>query len=161
VPLRGNVETRLRRIDEGVADATLLALAGLKRLGLAGAATAVLGIDEFLPAVGQGAIGIETRADDDRTRGLLDPINHADTAVALTAERSFLAALDGSCRTPIAGHATVAGGELSFRGMILKPDGSESFETARVGAAVDAAKLGDDAGRELRARAGPDFFTGV
>jgi hydroxymethylbilane synthase len=161
MPLRGNVETRLRRIDEGAADATLLALAGLKRLGLAGAATAVLGVDEFLPAVGQGAIGIETRANDDRTRSMLDPINHADTAIALTAERAFLAVLDGSCRTPIAGHATVAGGELRFRGMILKPDGSESFETARTGAAGDAARLGDDAGRELRARAGPDFLSGV
>jgi hydroxymethylbilane synthase len=161
VPLRGNVETRLRRIDEGVADATLLALAGLKRLGLAGSATAVLGVDEFLPAVGQGAIGIETRANDDRTCRLIDPINHADTAIALTAERSFLATLDGSCRTPIAGHATVAGGVLCFRGMILKPDGSESFEVARTGAAADAAKLGDDAGRELLARAGPDFLAGV
>ena len=160
VSLRGNVETRLRRIDEGAADATLLALAGLKRLGLAGSVTAVLGVDEFLPAVGQGAIGIETRANDDRTRRLLDPINHADTAIALAAERSFLATLDGSCCTPIAGHATVAGGELRFRGMILKPDGSESCETARTGAAADAVKLGDDAGRELRARAGPDFFSG-
>jgi hydroxymethylbilane synthase len=161
VPLRGNVETRLRRIDEGMADATLLALAGLKRLGLTGSATAVLGVDEFLPAVGQGAIGIETRGNDDRTHRLLEPINHADTAIALTAERSFLATLDGSCRTPIAGHATVTGGELRFRGMILKPDGSEAFETARTGTTADAARLGDDAGRELRARAGPDFLLGL
>ena len=111
----------------------LLALAGLKRLGLADAATAVLDVDEFLPAVGQGAIGIETRADDARTRELLAPINHADTASALAAERAFLAVLDGSCRTPIGGHATICGGRLRFRGMIVKPDGSEAFETTRDG----------------------------
>jgi hydroxymethylbilane synthase len=158
VSLRGNVETRLRKLDDGVADATLLALAGLKRLGLADAATAVLDVDEFLPAVGQGAIGIETRADDIRTRDLLRPIDHHDTARALAAERAFLAVLDGSCRTPIAGHAAVVEERLRFRGMILKPDGSEAFETMRVGNAGDAEKLGHDAGSELRARAGADFF---
>jgi hydroxymethylbilane synthase len=161
VPLRGNVETRLRKLDEGVADATLLALAGLKRLGLADAATAVLDVDEFLPAVGQGAIGIETRTDDFRTREWLTPINHADTFIALAAERAFLAVLDGSCRTPIGGHATVAGGRLRFRGMIVKPDGSEAFEVTREGAVRDAEKLGADAGTELKRRAGPDFFAGV
>jgi hydroxymethylbilane synthase len=159
-PLRGNVETRLRRLDEGAADATLMALAGLKRLGLADAATAVLEVDEFLPAVGQGAIGIETRADDARTRTLLEPVNHADTACALAAERAFLAVLDGSCRTPIAGHAVVSAGQLRFRGMIVKPDGSQAFETTRIGGTQDSEKLGADAGRELRARAGADFFAG-
>jgi hydroxymethylbilane synthase len=158
VDLRGNVETRLRKLDEGAADATLLALAGLKRLGLAGAAATVFELDEFLPAVGQGAIGIETRAGDAKTQSLLAPINHADTATALLCERAFLAALDGSCRTPIAGHATVANGRLSFRGMIVRPDGSEAFETARTGAAGEAERLGADAGRELKSRAGPDFF---
>jgi hydroxymethylbilane synthase len=161
VPMRGNVETRLRKLDEGAADATLLALAGLKRLGLADAATMVLGVDEFLPAVGQGAIGIETRVDDARTRELLAPINHPDTARALAAERAFLAVLDGSCRTPIAGHATMVSGQLRFRGMILKPDGSEAFEAARTGTVGNAEKLGADAGGELRARAGADFFTGA
>jgi hydroxymethylbilane synthase len=160
VPLRGNVETRLRKLDEGVADATLLALAGLKRLGLADKATAVLDVDAFLPAVGQGAIGIETRIDDARTRELLQPIDHADTASALAAERAFLAVLDGSCRTPIAGHATVAAGRLHFRGMIVKPDGSEAHETAREGGISDAEALGADAGHELRGRAGADFFAG-
>ena len=159
VPLRGNVETRLRKIDGGEADATLLALAGLKRLGLTNAATAVLAVDDFLPAVGQGAIGIETRANDDKTRALLDAINHADTATALACERSFLAVLDGSCRTPIAGHASVAGSQVQFRGMVLKPDGSEVYEAARSGAVADAAALGADAGGELKRRAGPDFFT--
>jgi hydroxymethylbilane synthase len=158
VPLRGNVETRLRKLDDGVADATLLALAGLKRLGIADVATDILDVVAFPPAVGQGAVGIETRADDARTRTLLDPVNHVDTATALTAERAFLAVLDGSCRTPIAGHATVAAGQLRFRGMILKPDGSEAFETARSGAIENAEKLGANAGAELKDRAGPDFF---
>jgi hydroxymethylbilane synthase len=159
VPLRGNVETRLRKLDEGVADATLLALAGLKRLGLADAATAILDAEALLPAVGQGAIGIETRADDTRTRGLLAAINHADTAKALGCERAFLAVLDGSCRTPIAGHAVIANGRIRFRGMIVKPDGSEAFEATREGDVRDAEKLGADAGAELKKRAGPDFFS--
>jgi hydroxymethylbilane synthase len=159
VPLRGNVETRLRKLDEGVADATLLALAGLKRLGLAEAATAVLDVEEFLPAVGQGAIGIETRADDSRTRDMLGAINHADTFSALVAERAFLAVLDGSCRTPIGGHATISGRRLRFRGMIVKPDGSEAFEATREGDVRDTERLGADAGGELKGRAGPDFFS--
>jgi hydroxymethylbilane synthase len=159
VPLRGNVETRLRKLDEGVADATLLALAGLKRLGLTDAATAILSQEEFLPAVGQGAIGIETRADDARTRGMLATINHADTFSALACERAFLKMLDGSCRTPIGGHATVAGGKIRFRGMIVRPDGSEAFEAAREGALGDAEKLGADAGAELKRRAGSGFFS--
>jgi hydroxymethylbilane synthase len=161
VSFRGNVETRLRKIDAGEVDATLLALAGLKRLGLAEAATAVLSLDEFLPAVGQGIIAIEARADDSSTRGLLDAINHADTATVLAAERAFLAVLDGSCRTPIGGHAKIEGGTLRFRGIIVKPDGSEAFEVLREGCREDAAALGADAGRELRERASAGFFAGV
>jgi hydroxymethylbilane synthase len=159
VPLRGNVETRLRKIEAGEADATLLAVAGLKRLGLLVAATAVLEIEAFLPAVGQGAIGIETRADDDATRLLVGKVNDADTATALAAERTFLAVLDGSCRTPIAGHARISEGLVRFRGMIVKPDGSEAFEVFREGSRGDAAELGADAGRELKRRAGDGFFT--
>lgn len=156
--LRGNVETRLRKLDAGEADATLLAVAGLKRLGLLAAATMILDPDEFLPAVGQGAIGIETRADDDRTRALVVKINDADTATALAAERAFLAVLDGSCRTPIGGHARVASGVVRFRGMIIRPDGSEAHDVVREGRALAAAELGADAGRELKDRAGADFF---
>lgn len=159
VPFRGNVETRLRKLDAGEVDATLLALAGLKRLDLTDAATCLLDVDDVLPACGQGAIGIETRGDDERTREILSAINDAETMVALTAERAFLAVLDGSCRTPIAGHARVLGGEVRFRGMILRPDGSEVHETSRVGSVADAERLGVDAGRELRGRAGPGFFT--
>jgi hydroxymethylbilane synthase len=158
VTFRGNVDTRLRKLDDGVVDATLLALAGLKRLGREAAATAVLEVDAFLPAVGQGAIGIEVREADSRTRDLLSAINHPDTLTALGAERAFLAVLDGSCRTPIAGHARIESGAVSFRGLILRPDGSEAHETARTGAVADAVKLGADAGRELKRRAAPDFF---
>jgi hydroxymethylbilane synthase len=118
----------------------------------------VLDVNEFLPAVGQGAIGIETRADDARTCELLAAINHADTFSALAAERAFLAVLDGSCRTPIGGHATISG-RLRFRGMVVKPDGSEAFEATREGDVRDAEKLGADAGAELKGRAGPDFFS--
>jgi hydroxymethylbilane synthase len=158
VPIRGNVETRLRKLDEGVVDATLLALAGLKRLGLTHAATSILAIDAFLPAVGQGIVAIEARADDGATRAILDAINHVETAIALAAERAFLAVLDGSCRTPIAGHATIAEGRLRLQGLIAKPDGSESFACTREGPTSDAVVLGADAGRELKRRAGADFL---
>jgi len=157
--LRGNVETRLRKLDDGVVDATLLALAGLKRLGLADSATALLDTGEFLPAVGQGAIAIETRQNDETTRAALAPIDHRETSIALSCERAFLAMLDGSCRTPIAGHATISNNRLTFRGLIIRPDGSEAFETSREGDIKDAVALGADAGRELKARGGPDFFT--
>ena len=158
VTFRGNVDTRLKKLDDGVVDATLLALAGLKRLGREAAATAVLEVDVFLPAVGQGAIGIEVREADTRTCDLLANINHTETLTALRTERAFLAVLDGSCRTPIAGHARIEGGNILFRGMILRPDGSEVHETARRGAIQDGATLGADAARELRGRAAPGFF---
>jgi hydroxymethylbilane synthase len=158
VSLRGNVETRLRKLEQGEVDATLLALAGLKRLGLANAATAVLEVDEFLPAVGQGIIAIEARENDIATRALLAPLAHAETATALAAERAFLALLDGSCRTPIAGHATVSAGRVRFRGLIARPDGGAVLETAREGAAADAVRLAEDAAAELKRRGGADFF---
>jgi hydroxymethylbilane synthase len=159
VPFRGNVETRLKKLDDGVVDATLLALAGLNRLGRGAAATAILDVDSFLPAVGQGAIGIEARAEDRRTRDLLAAIDDPDTLTAIGAERAFLAVLDGSCRTPIAGHARIAAGTVAFRGLILRPDGSEALETARTGPIAEAVRLGADAGQELKSRAAPDFFT--
>jgi hydroxymethylbilane synthase len=161
VPLRGNVETRLRKVEAGEVDATVLAVAGLKRLGLFAAATAVFPVEEFLPAVGQGAIAIETRADDEKTRRLVSTIGDADTATAVAAERAFLAVLDGSCRTPIAGHARLDGDTVRFRGMIAKTDGSEAWDVSREGPRGDAARLGADAGREVRARAGTEFFGGA
>jgi hydroxymethylbilane synthase len=157
-PLRGNVETRLRKIEAGEMDAAVLAVAGLKRLGLSSAIAAVLAVEEFLPAVGQGAIAIQTRDDDDKAVALAAAINHADTAVALAAERAFLAALGGSCRTPIAGHAQLDGDTVKFRGLLAKPDGSDAIEVSRQGRHADAAALGADAGREIKRRAGADFF---
>jgi hydroxymethylbilane synthase len=158
VTFRGNVETRIAKLERGEADATLLALAGLNRLGLSGAATAVLPVDDFLPAVGQGIVAVETREDDARVCGMLALIDDADASTALLAERAYLAALDGSCRSPIAGHAVMEAGRVRFRGMVLRADGSEVFETQRVGARTEAAALGRDAGEELRRRAPADFW---
>ncbi|MGE3147687.1 MAG: hydroxymethylbilane synthase [Pseudorhodoplanes sp.] len=159
VPLRGNVDTRLRKIDQGVADATLLALAGLKRLGKTDAARSVLGLDEFMPAVGQGVIAVEIRAADEKVAALVAAIDHADTMATFTAERAFLTVLDGSCRTPIAGHATLSGDRLQLKGLVIRPDGSELVMATRAGDRKDAEWLGADAGRELKGRAGPDFFS--
>ncbi|MDE2363085.1 MAG: hydroxymethylbilane synthase [Hyphomicrobiales bacterium] len=153
--LRGNVETRLRKAQDGEIDATLLALAGLKRLGLADRATAILEIGEFLPAVGQGAIAITVRGDDHATATKLGAILHHDTGVALTTERAFLHALDGSCKTPIAGHARIVDGVVHFSGMVLRMDGSESFEASSSGAIADAAKIGAKAGEDILARLPP------
>jgi hydroxymethylbilane synthase len=158
IMFRGNVLTRLRKVDDGVADGTILALAGLTRLGLAHVATDLMPIDQFPPAPGQGAICIESRIGDERVRLLLAAIHHKSTGQALACERAFLAALDGSCRTPLAGHARVDDGRLSFNGMILTPEGSQSHEVDSDGPASDAVAIGRAAGEEVRAKAGSDFF---
>lgn len=158
VTLRGNVETRLAKREAGTVAATLLALAGLKRLGMAHVGTPVPE-DDMLPAVGQGAVCIECRQDDERTRGWLAAIDHAVTATCVSAEHAMLAVLDGSCRTPIAGHAVLNGDALYLRGLIARPDGSEVIATDRHGRAADAAAMGRDAGLELKRRGGPGFFT--
>ncbi|MGJ4858075.1 hydroxymethylbilane synthase [Labrys sp. KB_33_2] len=160
VLFRGNVETRLRKLAEGQADATLLAVAGLKRLGLIAHASAILSEEDFLPAVGQGAICLETRADDGDTIRHVAGIDHRDTHLAVKLERAFLTVLDGSCRTPIAGHAVVEGDAIRFRGLILKPDGSEVHEAQRSGRVADAEALGRSAGEELHALGGEGFFAG-
>jgi hydroxymethylbilane synthase len=158
VPLRGNVETRLRKIDAAEMDGAVLAVAGLKRLGLFSAIATALDVDEFLPAAGQGAIAIETRADDAKAVALAAASGDADTHTALAAERAFLAALGGSCRTPIAGHARLDGDTVHFRGLVAKTDGSDAIEVARHGRRADAATLGAEAGEEIKMRAGADFF---
>jgi hydroxymethylbilane synthase len=127
VLLRGNVDTRLRKLDDGEMDAMLLALAGLKRLGLENRATQMLG--DFLPALSQGAIGIEIRDTDTRAREIVTQLNHKDTEIALDCERAFQRALGGSCRSPMAGLATVQGGVLAFRGEVIAPDGSDGVDT--------------------------------
>ena len=158
VPMRGNVETRLRKLAEGAADATLLAMAGLKRLGLEDRVTAPVPVDEMLPAVAQGAIGVETRADDLTMAELIAPINHEPTALAVTAERAFLAKLEGSCRMPIAGLGELAGERFAFRGMILSPDGRDCYAARREGRPEAALQLAEDAAAELLDQAGPDFL---
>jgi hydroxymethylbilane synthase len=162
VPLRGNVQTRLRKVSAGEVDATLLALAGLRRLGMGDVASAVIEVDEMLPAVAQGAIGLTCRAGDPSVRDLLSALDHPETTTRVTAERAMLEVLDGSCRTPIAALAEVDGaGGLTLSGLVARPDGSELLQTARAGRAEDARSLGCDAGEELRRRAGPGFFEGL
>jgi hydroxymethylbilane synthase len=150
--LRGNVETRLAKAESGAVGATLLALAGLKRLGLAHRARAVLDVDKFLPAPGQGAIAIAARRADPRALKALEAVSDAATMTAVTAERAFLAELEGSCRTPIAGLARLDAGTLRLVGEVLRPDGSERFDVAAEGAPADAERLGREAGRDLAAR---------
>jgi hydroxymethylbilane synthase len=154
IQFRGNVETRLKKLADGVAQATFLACAGLNRLGIADKITSIVPLEQMLPAVAQGCIGIETRDGDSATRDLLSSIHHEVTAFAVDCERAFLAALDGSCRTPLAGHATFADGIVNFRGHALTLDGTHCFETTRTGAAADAARMGREAGEEVKALGG-------
>ena len=158
VNLRGNVDTRLAKRAAGVVEATVLALAGLKRLGMAHVGTPVPE-DEMLPAVGQGAVCVECRAEDVRVRAWLAAIDHRPTATCVAAEHAMLVVLDGSCRTPIAGHAILAADGLHLRGLIVKPDGSELIATERRGTTADAETLGRDAGHELKRRGGPGFLS--
>lgn len=172
IPLRGNVQTRLRRIEQGELSATLLALAGLRRLGLTGTGSP-LSIAEMLPAVGQAAIGVTCRSDDDASLELLAAIGDRTAAIEVAAERAMLAELDGSCRTPIAGLARIeaqvdarieGGTSLRIDGLVARPDGTQLLRGGRVGAAgdadamTDADAMGRDLGTELRRRAGPGFF---
>jgi hydroxymethylbilane synthase len=158
VEFRGNVQTRMRKLDEGVATATFLAMAGLNRLGMAHVARSAIEVDEMLPAVAQGAIGVERRVADDRVAGMLAAIHDGPTGVRLAAERAFLRVLDGSCETPIAGLAVLDGSLLWLRGEILRPDGSEAIRDEARGAASDAVALGEDLARRLLAAAPEGFF---
>lgn len=158
VLFRGNVETRLRKLAEGEAHATLLAAAGLKRLGLSDRITRLIPVEEMLPAPAQGAIGIEIRSDDKRTRAILEAIHDTETGIAIEAERAFLSELDGSCRTPIAALARILDGKVSFKGIILTRDGTRLYETGREGNVSDAAALGKDAAKELLRRGGKAVF---
>lgn len=158
VTFRGNVQTRLRKLEEGVVTATFLAMAGLNRLKIAPPGMRVLQTDEMLPAVAQGCIGIECRENDPRVLDYLKPLDDAATRMRVEAERALLAVLDGSCRTPIAALAELDGVGLRLRGAIARPDGTDLIEIERRGNARDGVKLGEDAGAELRSRIGPDFF---
>ncbi|TPW27755.1 hydroxymethylbilane synthase [Pararhizobium mangrovi] len=158
VSFRGSVQTRLRKLQDGLADATLLANAGLVRLDMEHVASAVLDPSTFPPALGQGAICIESRENDAHTDALVAGVDHHPTRTALECERAFLAALDGSCRTPIAGLAQIDGESLSFFGIILTPDGTTVHEISREGRAREADELGRKAGETLRLEAGTGFF---
>ncbi len=153
IEFRGNVQTRLRKLEEGVAEATFLAVAGLKRLGLQDRITAPIPIEEMLPAVAQGAIGLEIRAGDATSAALVAPLNDAATALAVAAERAFLARLEGSCRTPIAGHAVLEGDRLSFRGQVLSPDGRKGYDAVRTGSSKAATEIGLAAADEILSKA--------
>ena len=159
VNFRGNVQTRLKKIENEVVDATLLALAGLKRLGMEDVIkeSQIITWEDMLPAVAQGAIGIQCRSDDTQALKYLAKLNHAPTKTAVDCERSFLATLDGNCRTPIAGQAKVVDGKLLFKGLISKPDGSDMIRVEMSGNPADAVKIGKEAGEKIRSIAGPKF----
>lgn len=154
VPLRGNANTRMRKLEAGECDATLLALAGLQRLGMESVAKRVLSVEEMLPAVAQGALGIECRAGDDAVRALLAPIACVTTTTTIAAERALLAELDGSCRTPIAALARIAGDRLTLDGLLFLPDGSRHWAVTREGKSADAVEIGTEAGAALKCAAG-------
>lgn len=158
VPFRGNVGTRLRKLENGDVDATLLAMAGLHRLAIEPAGMAAIPASVMLPAVAQGAIGVERRTEDARIAAYLAPLNHRASATRVAAERALLAELDGSCRTPIAALAKLAGDRLTLYGLIVLPDGTQRHDVTREGAASDAAAIGRAAGQALRETAGAEFF---
>jgi len=160
VPIRGNVDTRLNKLAAGEVDALVLALCGLERLGRAAAATEILTPERMLPAVGQGALAIECRADDSALRQLLAPLNDPESAACVTAERAMLAALDGSCRTPIAGLAAIDGDRLTLDALLLAPDGSAERRGRGTGLSAEAAAIGNEVGERLRRGAGPEFGFG-
>ncbi len=158
VEFRGNVQTRLKKLEDKVADCTFLAMAGLNRLDMSHVASSAIQPEEMLPAVAQGAIGIERRADDMSTAALLEAIHDGPTGQRLNAERAFLAALDGSCETPIAGLAELDGNTLRLRGEVLRPDGSESLRDDQTALIEDGAALGESMAKYLLERGGVGFF---
>jgi hydroxymethylbilane synthase len=158
VEFRGNVGTRLAKLESGDVDATMLAVAGMARLGMADAPHHPVDPAEMLPAACQGAIGLEIRLDDERAQAFCDALNHAETRVAVTAERAFLSALDGSCRTPIAALARIDGSEVDLEGLVARPDGGAVIRLRERAAIADAAWLGDEMGRRIKAEMPLDFF---
>jgi hydroxymethylbilane synthase len=158
VEFRGNVQTRLKKLGDGVAEATFLAMAGLNRLNMKDVPRTAVAPEDMLPAVAQGAIGIERRADDTRMEHMLGAIHDTPTGQRLAAERAFLQALDGSCETPIAALAILEGDQLHLRGEVLRPDGTQSIAGERRGLIANGAAMGIDLAQELLNRAGEGFF---
>ncbi|UXN06821.1 hydroxymethylbilane synthase [Bartonella sp. HY761] len=159
VMFRGNVQTRLKKLQDGVADATFLAVAGLNRLGLSHVISEIVDERYFVPAPGQGAIVIESRKGDIKTDQLVAPLRDETTHLELAAERQFLKSLDGSCRTPLGGLARVKDGVLHFHGMVATPDGKEFFEVKIAGNPQDGGLIGEEAAMELKKNAGEKFFS--
>jgi len=159
VPLRGNVETRLKKLENGLADATLLAVAGLARLGLESHISSIMSIQAMLPAAGQGALGIEVRRDDEDMLKFLAPLNHQNSSICVTAERAVMRAIDGSCHTPAGAYATVHSGQLSLEALIARADGTGLLRLSAQGNADDAEMIGEKLGHKLRATASADLFT--
>lgn len=159
VEFRGNVHTRLKKLDNRLASCTFLAMAGLNRLNVTGIGANAIDTEDMLPAVGQGAIGIERRSADEVTGNFLKPLNDVETEKRLVVERAFLATLDGSCQTPIAGLAVIEGSELILRGEVLRPDGTEKLSGIRIGSIADGVDMGHDLATYLLSQAGPDFFS--
>jgi hydroxymethylbilane synthase len=157
LPIRGNVGTRLDKLAAGEVDALVLALCGLERLGKTGIGLEILSADQMLPAVGQGALAIECRSDDGEVRQLLAPLHDPASAACVAAERALLAALDGSCRTPIAGLARIAGDRLTLDGLLLTPDGNAERRGRTQGPIGEAVTLGRELGERLRRGAGVEF----
>jgi hydroxymethylbilane synthase len=158
VEFRGNVQTRLKKLKDGVATCTFLAMAGLNRLGLEGVAQSTMSPNEMLPAIAQGAIGIEWREEDEQITDILKKIHHEETGQRLNTERAFLAELDGSCQTPIAGLAIIEGSSLKFTGQVLRTDGSESISETAFGDIEDGPRLGREMAQKILSQAGPEFF---
>ncbi len=158
VEFRGNVQTRLKKLEDGVASCTFLAMAGLNRLDMTHVAKSAVAVEDMLPAVAQGAIGIERRENDLNTAGLLEAIHDIPTGQRLSAERAFLKELDGSCETPIAGLAELQGGQIHLRGEVLRPDGSEAINDHATAPIEDAAILGQELAKKLLSEAGEGFF---
>ncbi len=154
IPLRGNIQTRIDKINSGIADATFLAVSGLKRLGLQSAATEILSINTMLPAVGQGALIVSSLKSNSKLNELLKHLNHFESAMQVIAERAMLKELNGSCNTPIAGLARVSQGKLTLRGLVSKPDGTKVWRCKETGIASDAQLIGEDVGRQLRVAIG-------
>lgn len=158
VEFRGNVQTRLKKLEDGVADATFLAMAGLNRMDMTDVPAHAITPEDMLPAIAQGTIGIERRTDDMRAKEILAPLHDVETGLRLAAERALLAALDGSCETPIGGLAMIEAGQIWLRGEILSPDGHLVFNGERRGATTDGPELGRELAAELLSQAGPDFL---
>nr|WP_321249465.1 hydroxymethylbilane synthase [uncultured Ruegeria sp.] len=158
VEFRGNVQTRLKKLGDGVADCTFLAMAGLRRLQMDDVPATAIAPEDMLPAIAQGTISIERRASDTRSAEMLEAIHHAETGQRMSAERTLLAALDGSCETPIAGLAEILNGQLRLRGEVLRPDGSESIAKDVTGDVADGAEMGRQMAARLLQQAGPGFF---